>query len=196
MAVMGVFAVLQAVTLLLVVNLFEPFRTSIFLPVLLEMLITILLIALSGLMLGLAVSAFAANEDSANTLLPFILIPEVVFAGAEFPLKDLPLQLFGMLDPMRWGIIALGSSVGLHSDKLGGDALIGTDSAFHGTLFSTFSQTDATHRLLLAWGALGAIIMVLAVLVCIGLKTKDVGRGDGGLAKRLAGRLPRRSAVT
>jgi ABC-type multidrug transport system ATPase subunit/pSer/pThr/pTyr-binding forkhead associated (FHA) protein len=187
-AIMGGFAVLQAVTLLLVVNLFEPFRTSIFLPVLLEVFISIVLVALSGLMLGLAVSAFAANEDSANTLLPFILIPEVVFAGAEFPLKDLPLQVFGMLDPMRWAIVALGSSAGLHSDKLGGDTLLGTDNAFHATLFSTYSQTDATHRLLLAWGALGAIIVVLAVLVCIGLKTKDVGRGNGGIITRLRAR--------
>ncbi len=187
-AVMGAFAFFQAVTLLLTVNLFEPFHSSIFLPVLLEVFITIVLIALSGLMLGLAVSAFAANEDSANTLLPFILIPEVVFAGAEFPLKDLPLQLFGMLDPMRWGIVALGSSTGLHSDKLGGDALLGTDSAFHPTLFSIFSQADAIHRLLLAWSALGAIVVVLAVLVCIGLKSKDVGRGNGGIITRLRAR--------
>ena len=79
-----------------------------------------------------------------------------------------------MLFPMRWAMAALGSSFGLHSDKLGGDALFGNDSTFHGTLFSTFSQADATHRVLLAWAALGAIIIVLTIVICIGLKRKDV----------------------
>jgi hypothetical protein len=69
---------------------------------------------------------------------------------------------------------ALGSSIGLHSDRLGGDALFGSDPTFHGTLFSTFSAVDATHRVLLSWGALGAIIIVLITLVCLGLKRKDV----------------------
>jgi ABC transport system ATP-binding/permease protein len=124
--------------------------------------------------LGLAASAFAANEDTANSLLPFLLIPQLVFAGVEIPLKEWVLQIVSVIFPMRWTMVALGSSFGLHSDKLGGDALFGSDSSFHGTLFSTFSQTDATHRVLLSWGALGAIIIVLTVVICLGLKRKDV----------------------
>jgi ABC transport system ATP-binding/permease protein len=46
--------------------------------------------------------------------------------------------------------------------------------ATHGTLFSTFSQTDATNRVLLAWAAPGIIIVMLTILICIGLKRKDV----------------------
>jgi len=71
-------------------------------------------------------------------------------------------------------MVALGSSLGIHSDKIGGDALFGSDASYHGTLFSTFSQTDATHRVVLAWAALGAIILVLTVVVTIGLKRKDI----------------------
>lgn len=193
-AIMGAFAILQGVTLLIVVQVFEPFQGSIFLPALVEVFITLVLIALSGLMVGLAISAFAANEDSANTMLPFILIPQVVFAGVEFPLKDVPLQLIGLITPMRWAMIALGTTVGLHSDKLNGDALMGKDTAFQGTLFSIYGQTEATHRLLLAWGVLGASAVVLAILVCIGLKRKDIGRGDGGAAARLLRALATRAA--
>ena len=164
----------QSAALLLIVHLFEPFQKSILLPVLLEDYITLVLTALAGLIVGLAASAFAANEDSANSLLPFILIPQIVFAGVEIPLKNWPLQIIGMIFPTRWAVTALGSSAGLHSDKLGGDSLLGTNPTFHGTLFSTFTTTDATNRLLLAWGALAALIIVFTIVICIGLKRKDV----------------------
>jgi hypothetical protein len=79
-----------------------------------------------------------------------------------------------MFFPMRWAMVALGSSFGLHSDKLGGDALFGSNSTFRGTLFSTFTQTEAMYRVLLAWGVLGALIVLLFVFICVGLKRKDV----------------------
>jgi ABC-type multidrug transport system ATPase subunit/pSer/pThr/pTyr-binding forkhead associated (FHA) protein len=172
--VLGVFSLFQSAAILLIVHLFEPFLESIFLPVLLEIYITLVLTGLAGLLVGLAASAFAANEDTANSLLPFLLIPQVVFAGTEIPLKDWPLQIAAALFPSRWAMTALGSTTGLHSDKLGGDTLFGSDTTFHGTLFSTFSHADAMHRVLLAWGALGVLIVVLTIVICIGLKRKDV----------------------
>ena len=172
--VFGLFALFQSAALLLIVHAFEPFQNSIMLPVLLEVYITLALTALAGLMIGLAVSTFATNEDSANSLLPFILIPQIIFAGVIIPLKDWPLQVIAMIFPTRWAITALGSSTGLHSDKLGGDRLFGSDTTFHGTLFSTFTTTEATNRLLLAWGALGVLIIAFTIVICIGLKRKDV----------------------
>jgi ABC-type multidrug transport system ATPase subunit/pSer/pThr/pTyr-binding forkhead associated (FHA) protein len=172
--ILGLFSLFQSAALLLMVHAFEPFQQSILLPVLLENYITLVLTALAGLMVGLAASAFAANEDSANSLLPFILIPQIVFAGVEIPLKDWPLQIAAMLFPTRWAVTALGSSAGLHSDKLGGDSLFGSNSTFHGTLFSTFTATEATQRLLLAWGVLGVLIIALIIVICVGLKRKDV----------------------
>jgi ABC transport system ATP-binding/permease protein len=172
-AVLGVFAALQSLVLMLIVDAFEPFARSVFLPVLIEIYLSLVLTAFVGLLIGLVTSAFAANEDSANSLLPFILIPQVVFAGVEIPLKNGPLQLAATLFPTRWAMTALGSSIGLHSDKLGGDALIGSDSSFHGTLYSTYSQVDAMHRIFLAWCALGLLMVLFAVLICVGLTRKD-----------------------
>jgi len=172
--VLGVFSLFQSAAILLIVHLFEPFQESIFLPVLLEVYITLVLTGLAGLLIGLVASSFAANEDTANSLLPFLLIPQVIFAGTEIPLKDWPLQIAAALFPTRWAMTALGSTSGLHSDKLGKDTLFGNDTTFHGTLFSTFSHADAMHRVLLAWGALGALLVVLTIITCIGLKRKDV----------------------
>ena len=172
--VLGIFSLYQCAVIVLIVNIFEPLQESIFLPALLEVYITLVLTALAGLALGLAASAFAANEDSANSLLPFLLIPQVIFAGVEIPLKDWGLQIVATLFPTRWSMAALGSTAGLHSDKLGSDTLFGSDSTFHGILFSTFSQSDALHRLLLAWAALGILIILYTIVLCIGLKRKDV----------------------
>ncbi len=174
MIMLGAISLIQSAELLLIIQIFEPFHQGIFLPVLLESYIALALAGLAGVMIGLTASVFAANEDSATSLLPFILIPQVIFAGTEIPLKDYVLQTAAMFFPTRWAMVALGSSLGIHSDKIGGDALFGSDASYYGTLFSTFSQTDATHRVVLAWAALGAIILVLTVVVGIGLKRKDI----------------------
>jgi ABC-type multidrug transport system ATPase subunit/pSer/pThr/pTyr-binding forkhead associated (FHA) protein len=171
---LGLFALFQDLVLLSIVEAFEPLHQGIFLPIFLEVYITLVLTALSGLLLGLVASAFAPNDDTANAVLPFLLIPQVIFAGVEIALKEPVLQVASAIFPTRWAIVALGSSIGLHSDKLGGDKLFNDDTTFHGTLFSTFSQTDAMHRVILAWSFLGGLIVVLTILVCIGLKCKDV----------------------
>ena len=171
---LALFALFQSAALLLIVNAFEPFHQGIFLPVLLEMYITIVLSGFAGLMIGLTASAFAPNEDTANSLLPFILIPQVIFAGVEIPLKDYALQVVAFIFPTRWAMAAMGTSTGIHADKTGGDKLFGNDYTYHGTLFSTYSQTDSMHRLLLSWAGLGAIIIVLAILIGVALKRKDV----------------------
>ncbi|HKV59793.1 MAG TPA: hypothetical protein VJO32_15990, partial [Ktedonobacteraceae bacterium] len=67
----------------------------------------------------------------------------------------------------------LGSSLGLHGDKLGVDSF-----SFQGTHFVTLdpatAQPGATAHLLLCWGALVAISVVLMVAIAFFLKGKDV----------------------
>lgn len=173
---LAVFALFQSAALILIVNAFEPFAQGVFLPVLLEMYITVVLCSLSGLMFGLAVSAFAANEDTANSLLPFVLIPEVIFAGVEIPLKDYVLQTLAVFFPTRWAMAAVGTTIGLHADKIGGDKLFGDDPTYHGRLFSIYTHSEAVNRLLLSWASLGAIIVALSLLIAFALKRKDVRR--------------------
>ena len=172
--VLGILALFQSATLILIVHAFEPLHQGIFLPVLLEAYITLALAALAGMMIGLAISAIAPNEDTAQSLLPVILIPQVIFAGVEIALIDNFTSGLGLLFPSHWAMAALGSSLGLHGDKLGGDKLLGNDYTYHGTLFSTYSQADAMHRVLLAWAALGAIIIILAIVTGLVLKRRDV----------------------
>ena len=173
-AVLGVLCLFQSAILVGVVELGEPLQQGIILPPLLETYITLCLTSLAGLMVGLTISAIAPNNDRAISFVPIILIPQVIFSGAIIPLKDWVTQILAVVFPTRWAMAALGSSIGLHADKVGGDRLFGNDTTYHGTLYSIYSQTDATHRLLLSWIALGAIILALMIVIGIFLKRKDV----------------------
>lgn len=172
--VLGMLCLFQSAVLVLVVQLGEPLQQGIFWPPMLETYVTLALTSLAGLMIGLAISAIAPNNDRAISLVPIILIPQVIFSGAIIPLKDWFTQILASIFPTRWAMAALGSSIGLHADKIGGDKLFGDDYTYHSTLFSIYGQADAMHRLLLSWAALGAITIVLMIVIGIFLKRKDV----------------------
>ncbi len=173
---LGLLCLLQSLILVVFVNIFDPFSHSVFLIPFLEVYITIALTSLAGLMMGLAVSALVPNNDRAMSLVPLLLIPQVIFSGAIFPLNSWLLQSLGALFPIRWAMAALGTSVGLHSDKLNGDQLFGDIYTYHGTLFSTYTQADATHYLWLIWLALATMIIVFAIAIGFLLKRKDTYR--------------------
>jgi ABC-type multidrug transport system ATPase subunit/pSer/pThr/pTyr-binding forkhead associated (FHA) protein len=174
--VLGVFCLVQSAIVVGVVQVGEPLQSApgVFLHPILETYITLALASLAGLMTGLVISAVAPNNNVATSFLPIVMVPQLLLAGAIIPLTDIPSQVLSMFFPTRWAMIALGSSIGLHSNPLGKDHLFQDDESYHSTLFSIYSQTDATHRLILAWIGLGAIIIALTIVVAIFLKRKDV----------------------
>jgi ABC transport system ATP-binding/permease protein len=60
------------------------------LPAAAEMFVTIALAGLAGIALGLCVSAIAATPDKATSLIPIVLVPQVLFAGIMFGLHGVP----------------------------------------------------------------------------------------------------------
>lgn len=171
--VLGIFCLYQSAVLIYFVNLKAPFQGGIFLPILAEIFITLALTALAGLMLGLAISALAPNSDRAMSFVPIVIVPQVIFSGIIFTLNTPFLQWFGSLFPMRWAMAGLGSSVGLHADKLYVD-----NFAYQGTLFTTLNRADAvpgaTMHLLIVWGALLLSSIILMFFIGFFLKRKDV----------------------
>jgi ABC transport system ATP-binding/permease protein len=173
-AVLGALCLLQSAVLVFMVNLKAPLHQGVFLPIEVETYITLALTSLAGLMMGLAISALAPNNDRAALFMPLLLIPQVIFSGIIFALNGPLLQLFGAFFAVRWSMAALGSSIGLHGDKLGAD-----DFSFHGTLFPTYqghSHNEAVFHLLLVWFALAVMIVALGIAIGYFLKRKDVRR--------------------
>ncbi len=175
-AILGLQALIQAAFILLIANAFEPLHQGVFLPILLEAYITLALASLGGVMLGLLVSAIAPNEDTANSLLPIIIIPQTIFAGSIIPLKDWVTQIASTVFPIRWAMIALGSSLGcivIRSIKTRSSAMI---QRIMGHCSPSLVKADATNRILISWGAMAATTVVMIILIGIFLKRKDIRR--------------------
>jgi ABC-type multidrug transport system permease subunit len=171
--VLGVLCLLQSLILIVCISIVDPFHHSIFLPPFLEIYISLTLTSLAGLMLGLMVSALAPNSDRAGGIVPLLLLPQVIFSGAVFPLTNWFLQIIGVVFPSRWAMVALSSSVGLHAEKVNGDEIFGNNYSYHGTLFSIYSQREALQYLLLMWMALLIMILVFGIVTGYFLKRKD-----------------------
>ncbi len=168
--VLGLLCLLQSAVLVLVVNGTAPFQNSVFLPPILEIYITMALTSIAGLMLGLTISAVAPNNDRATSFIPIILIPQVIFSGIIFALDNPGLQFLGAFFAARWSMAGLGSTIGLHGEALGS----GKDYAYRGTLFSSYSQSEAIVHLLLMWLALVVMSVAFIILIAYFLKRKDI----------------------
>lgn len=124
-----------------------------------EMYISLLLGSLVGLMLGLLVSALAPNTDRAVSLVPIVLIPQIIFSNVIFTLSGTLGDWISYLMPARWTMEALGSSVHLH-DRFAAQP-------------NPFYTADARH--VLGWWA--ALLLLAIVFFCVTLffqKRKDV----------------------
>jgi ABC-type multidrug transport system ATPase subunit len=171
--VLGILSLIQSAILVYLVYLKAPYQQGIFLPPWMEIFITMALTSLAGLMIGLLLSAMAPNTDRAMSLVPLVLIPQVIFSGVVFKLDTPILQGVGALFAARWAIAGMGSTVGLHGDKLGVD-----NFSYQSTNFVTLNPADALpgaiEHLAIVWGALVIMIIVVAFATAIALKQKDV----------------------
>jgi ABC-type proline/glycine betaine transport system ATPase subunit len=84
------------------------------LPIALELYITVALCGIAGISLGLALSAVAATPDKAMSLIPFVLVPQVLFAGVMFVLRGAT-SAIGWLVSARAGVDALSAAVDLNA---------------------------------------------------------------------------------
>ncbi|MGE0710216.1 MAG: ATP-binding cassette domain-containing protein [Planctomycetota bacterium] len=96
-ALLSAFAALQCVLLLGAAAAWAPLPAG-FLP----LLGALVPVACVGALLGLAVSAQARTPDQASALVPLVLIPQVLLAGALTGSSPLARDL-GRLTPARWG---------------------------------------------------------------------------------------------
>jgi hypothetical protein len=162
-----------------------------------EMLVTLALCGTAALLLGLLVSALARTSDRAMTLVPILLIPQVVFSGAVFTLTGWT-KVLSYLTVSHWGLAALGSIVRLNDvaarlygspqlvrylrDPRAGDLTGGWPREM-------YTAPDATH-LLGYWSALLLFCVVFLAATYVALR-----RADRGAVARRAEGVSRRTWV-
>ncbi len=117
------------------------------------------LMSLVGITMGLVISALAPNTDRAISIVPIVLLPQIIFANVIFTLEGSG-NWISYIIPARWGMQALGSVTRLR-DRF-------TD---HPNL--AFYQSDLKH-LLGFCGALAGLGVVSFLLTMYFLWRRDV----------------------
>jgi ABC-type multidrug transport system ATPase subunit/pSer/pThr/pTyr-binding forkhead associated (FHA) protein/ABC-type multidrug transport system permease subunit len=109
--VLGVLAAFQTLTVLICLSLTVglPSHGPVGAPFI-TMGITLWLANMSGIAIGLLVSALAPNSDRAMSIVPYLLIPQLVLSGVLFTLGDLGVLSF--LISSRWSVSGLGGIAG------------------------------------------------------------------------------------
>lgn len=131
--------VVQALTLVMLVNLYVPFLTwGVFLPTVVEVSLTMMAVIFTSACWGLFLSAVIGREDRVMSVIPLFLIPQIIFAGIIFSfnqttkettrytpsasVEDSDIWLcpnpklacfVSLFTFSRWGVEALGASVNL-----------------------------------------------------------------------------------
>jgi ABC-type multidrug transport system ATPase subunit len=105
-------------------------------------------VAWTSVALGLVVSAAARSIDQATGVVPLLLIPQLLFAGALIPLARMPraVEALASLSYARWAFAGMGSAAGLQGQfQASGDAAsaLGLDPRF-------FALTPGTAAIVLA----------------------------------------------
>ena len=105
----AILCLVQSTIMLLVFHLFGmkyPDQGLILKSFPLELLITLFLITLAADMLGLAISCIVHDSTTAMTVMPLVLIFQLVFAGVAFPLGNLSAKISNATIS-KWGVYAV-----------------------------------------------------------------------------------------
>jgi ABC-type multidrug transport system ATPase subunit len=124
-----------------------------------EIYLTLLLVSFVGLMLGLLTSALVPNSDRALSIVPVLLIPQIIFANVIFNIDGNFGRWISYIMPSRWGVQAAGTVARIHD-------------RFSGHTDHPFFATDAPH-LVGFWLILVILVAAYFSLILLAMRRKD-----------------------
>jgi ABC transport system ATP-binding/permease protein len=165
-------ALAQTVLMVVAIALAFAHPASSLMPWLLGLGVTNFLTVLASVCLSLGISAFVKTENAANSLLPLIMIPQIIFSGVLFDLEGMT-QHLSWLMISRWSVGAYGSLIDVNS--MVPDPVKLPDGSTLEQIFPPSPTYDATlANLGLNWGILGIHILVYLAISLWLQKRKDV----------------------
>ena len=133
--------------------------------------LTLIIVSLAGVALGLLLSAFVANPDRAASIVPIVLIPQIIFSGTLIKVAELPIagKVLSWFVAGNWGVQAVGQASGV------------------GAVVNGASQLEASQNNVVAknpfyigvWPSIFILLIMVVVSLCItvwALRRKDVER--------------------
>jgi ABC-type multidrug transport system ATPase subunit/pSer/pThr/pTyr-binding forkhead associated (FHA) protein len=109
--VLGMFALVQCLLLMIVINLKVDYpKEGVLLPAPVEMYITLVLGTMAAILMGLVISALVPNSNTVIYIVFLVLFFQMMFAGVLFDLPGITNQ-FSNLTLTRWSMEGLGTSI-------------------------------------------------------------------------------------
>ncbi len=159
-------AIIQAFLLMLVIIIGFESPDPDLLPWFAGVIITTFLTLIASISLGLMISSIVKNPTQANSALPLLLLPQIIFSGILFDL-DGPARFISWLMISRWSIGGYAASLDINS--MVPEAMPGVTLPFDGN-----TAYDATwENLALNWG-----ILCVHSLVCLSVSLWQQKRKD------------------
>jgi len=152
----------------------SPPAEGIFMPPFIELLITFFLVIFAADALGMLVSCIVKTETAAMSVMPFVLILQLVLAGIVFELEGIASNL-SYLTISRWGVNAICTIANVN--KMAAEAVAGVPDMLHPFLLpANFNESyfyfSAGHLTGL-WFTLIGFVLLYGLLATIGLKFID-----------------------
>lgn len=131
-----------------------------------ELFAAIFLTELAGLSMGLLVSAVSHNSDRAQAVVPVLIIPQLIFAGALVPLDKMlpPARVVADLMISKWSLQLTGHLTDLS----------GRFAAQFPPSFADAYQDELDITVWVPWVVLGAFTLVFLTATLLVQKRKDV----------------------
>ncbi|MBQ8410758.1 MAG: ABC transporter permease [Ruminiclostridium sp.] len=164
---------LQSVIILVVCTFFVDFNSDgVIFPAILEYFITIFLLVFCADIMGIMISSIASTSTTAMTIMPFVLIIQLIMSGVLFKLEGWS-EKISCITFSKWGMSAFGATAEMNSD----DLPLAISEAFPNVFrIEKEAYYDSTvENILTAWGCCILIAIVCYFLSILSLKIKNKG---------------------
>jgi ABC-type multidrug transport system permease subunit len=175
---LGGLSLIQSILITSVILIGFEDGSSEILPWPIGIFVTTFFTLLTAISLGLMVSAAVKNTTQANSALPLLLLPQIIFAGILFDMKDTLIgRSLSWLMLSRWSAGAYGILVDVNSliplppDKSEYAESYSFD--FTPPIQASTVYDPSWENLLLNWG-----VLLLQIIICLGITTALQKRKD------------------
>jgi len=162
-AVLSLLCIIQTSVLLSIICMKVQFPDLGF-PMYRDVFIAMVLTSLDAMVMGLMISALVGNPDKAASIVPILLIPQIVFSGAIIPLKGAA-EIVSYFTLSRWGFELMGHLTETYKVPLV------TTPVLRRSTEGVFEIIQSTH-----WIILLCYLAIFILCACLFQRLKDYSR--------------------
>lgn len=135
-------------------------------------------LTVSATILGLMLSALVDTAEKVMTLVPLVLIPQVMLAGVVAPIQKGSVEIFSYLALTRWGnegLVLIQNEIARQVVPPGEEAVQDGKAALEGSFDSTYQDIfgEYAHSVELDAFMVGLLSLLLLIVLVVAMRRKD-----------------------